>query len=136
MNSTMQRESGSDRCRIEQTTLAGQGGTFKTATTGQTWAGFLPLSLRSNVTSQYATFDSVIRLVAIDKLVGQPFPWVPGSGCSLSATFENIDNAGKASYHGQAWSCRVGASVPATTTIPGMAGGQTDRECAARARAR
>ncbi|HEY5613494.1 MAG TPA: hypothetical protein VIK70_07865 [Lysobacter sp.] len=129
MDSTMQRESGSDRCRIEQTTLAGQGGTFKTTTTGQTWAGFLPLSLRSNVTSQYAVFDSVLRLVAIDKLVGQPFPLVPGSGFSLSATFENIDNAGKASYHGQAWSCRVGASAPATTTIPGMAGEQTEVTC-------
>lgn len=129
MDSTMQRDAGSDRCRIEQTTLAGQGGTFKTATTGETWAGFLPLSLRSKVTSQYATFDTVLRLVAIDKLVGQPFPLVAGNGFSLSATFENLDSAGKSTFHGQAWSCRVGASAPAATTIPGMAGEQTEVTC-------
>lgn len=129
MDSTMQREAGSDRCRIEQTTLAGQGGTFKTTTTGQTWAGLLPLSLRSNVTSQYGAFDSVFRLVAIDKLVGQPFPLVAGNGFSLSATFENIDIAGKVTHHGQEWSCRVGASAPASTTIPGMAGEQTEVTC-------
>lgn len=129
MDSRMQREAGSNLCRIEQTTLAGAGGMLKTTAAGQTWAGFLPLALRAKMTGQNVDIDSVLKLVSIDKMDGQPFPLAADNRFSLSFTFENTSNPGQTTRFGQEWSCRVGATAPASTTIPGMAGEQTEVAC-------
>lgn len=126
----MQRLVGSDQCRLEHTTLAGGGAMLKTTTTGLTWAGFLPLSLRSSLASQHTVAaNNVIKLVGIDKIAGQPFPLVAGKAFSIVATFENIDDSANTTRYGQQWNCRVGATMPASMTIPGMAGEQTEVTC-------
>lgn len=125
----VQRVTGGNQCRLEQTSVAGANGAFKTTATGRSWAGFIPLSMRSRMSSQYANVDGVLSLVAIDKLVGQPFPLVAGNTFGFTTTFENVDNSTSTTRFGQDWSCRVGASGPASASIPGMAGEQTELQC-------
>ncbi|MHB8912888.1 MAG: hypothetical protein ACYC42_09640 [Lysobacter sp.] len=129
LDTTVQRVPGSNQCRLEMTSLAGADGAFKTAASGQSWAGFIPLSMRSRMSSQYANVDGVFSMVAIDKLVGQPFPLVAGNTFGFTTTFENVDNSTGTTRFGQDWSCRVGATGPASASIPGMAGEQTELQC-------
>jgi hypothetical protein len=129
---SVQRVAGSNQCRLDMTVVAGAGGSIKTVSTGQTWAGLIPLDMRSTFSSQYAVVDSVLKAVAIDKLVGQPFPLVAGNTFGWSVTYENIDNSTGATRYGQDWSCRVGATAPASTSIPGMPGEQTELQCSLR----
>ncbi|WP_159017459.1 hypothetical protein [Cognatiluteimonas profundi] len=126
---SVQRVAGSNQCRLDITVLAGEGGLVRTVATGQTWAGIIPLSMRSKTSSQYAVIDGVIKAVAIDKLVGQPFPLVAGNTFGWSVTYENVDNTTGTTRYGQDWSCRVGATAPASTSIPGMPGEQTELQC-------
>ena len=129
MDTTVQRVPGSNQCRLEMTTVAGADGAFKTTASGQSWAGFVPLSMRSRMSSQYANVDGVFSMIAIDKLVGQPFPLVAGNVFGFRASFENVDNSTGTMRFGQDWSCRVGATGPASASIPGMAGEQTELQC-------
>jgi hypothetical protein len=129
LDTTVQRMAGSNQCRIEQTSAAGADGAFKTTATGVSWAGFIPLRMRSRISSQYANMDGVFSMISIDKLVGQPFPLVAGNAFGFRAMFEKVDNSTGTTRFGQDWSCRVGATGPASASIPGLAGEQTEVQC-------
>lgn len=129
VDTKVRRLTGGNQCRLEQTSVAGANGAFKTSATGRSWAGIIPLSMRSRMSSEYVVIDGVLSLVVIDNLVGQPFPLVAGNSFGFISTFENVDNSTGTTRFGQDWSCLVGASGPASASIPGMAGEQTELQC-------
>lgn len=128
-DTTLRRVPGSNQCHLEQTVLAGEGGMYKTVASGETWAGFIPLNMRSQMSSKRGVIDSVLKAVAIEKTMGKPFPLVAGNTFGWSVSYESLNNSTDIARYGQDWSCKVGASAPASTTIPGMAGKQTEVQC-------
>ncbi len=128
-DTTLRRVPGSNQCHLEQTVLAGEGGMYKTVASGETWAGFIPLNMSSQMSSKRGVIDSVLKAVAIEKTVGKPFPLVAGNTFGWSVSYESLNNSTDIARYGQDWSCTVGASAPASTTIPGMAGKQTEVQC-------
>jgi hypothetical protein len=129
VTSTLQRLPGGNLCRIEVASVAGDSAPLTTEADGLTWVGFLPLSLRMKQSGSFGVIDSVFRLVSVDKTIRKPFPLVAGNIFTLAASFENMNASGASTRFGQEWNCRVGASAAASTTIPGMAGGQTEVAC-------
>lgn len=128
-NSTMQRVAGSNKCQLEQTVYAGEVGFNKTTASGQTWAGFIPLVMNSKTNGKRGVVDSVLKAVAIEKTVGQPFPLIAGNRFGWSASYESVDNASGTNHYSQEWSCTVGETAPASTSIPALAGEQTEVLC-------
>jgi hypothetical protein len=128
-DSTMRRVAGSNQCHLEQTVLAGEGGKYKTTASGKTWAGFIPLTMNSRMSSPRGVIDSVLKAIAIDKTVGKPFPLIAGNSFGWSVSYESLNNSTDIARYGQDWSCTVGASAPASTSIPGLAGEQTEVSC-------
>lgn len=129
-DNSARRLAGGNQCRVDQKILTGAGGMFTTTATGLTWAGIVPLSLTSKMSSQYGVTGTIFKTVSIDKLEGQPFPLTAGGSFGWSANFESITrDTGTATRFGQDWRCQVGATAPATTSIPGLAGEQTEIQC-------
>lgn len=128
-DSTMRRVAGGNQCHLEQTVLAGEGGKYRTTASGETWAGFIPLTMKSRMSSQRGVIDSVLKAVAIDKTVGKPFPLAAGNTFGWSVSYQSVNNSTDIARYGQDWSCTVGASAPASTSIPGMTGEQTEVKC-------
>ncbi len=128
-DSTMRRLAGSNQCHLEETVLAGEGGIYRSTASGETWAGFIPLKMSSRMSSQKGVRYSELKAVAIDKLVGKPFPLIAGNTFGWSVSYESLNNSIDTARYGQDWNCTVGASAPASTSIPGMAGEQTEVKC-------
>jgi len=128
-DSTMRRRAGSNQCHLEETVLAGEGGIYKSTASGETWAGFIPLSMNSRMSSQKGVRYSELKAVAIDKLIGKPFPLVAGNSFGWSVSYESLNNSIDIARYGQDWNCTVGVTAPASTSIPGMAGEQTEVKC-------
>jgi len=128
-DSTMRRVAGSNQCHLEQTVLAGEGGKYKTTASGETWAGFIPLTMSSKMSSQRGVINSMLKAVSIEKTEGRPFPLIAGNSFGWSVSYESINNSADIARYGQDWRCTVGASAPASTSIPGMEGEQTEVQC-------
>ena len=128
-DSTMRRLAGSNQCHLEEMVLAGEGGIYKSTASGETWAGFIPLKMSSRMSSQKGVRYSELTAVAIDKLIGKPFPLVAGNTFGWSVSYESLNNSIDIARYGQDWNCIVGATAPASTSIAGMAGEQTEVMC-------
>lgn len=129
-DTTLQRVAGGNQCQLDQDTLAGEGGLFKTRSMGATWAGLVPLNLSSKMSTQQGLVNTEFRAAAFDKLVGQPFPLVAGKTFGMIVSFESIDlSSGAVTRFGQDIACTVGATTAASATIAGMRGEQTELQC-------
>lgn len=130
MDTTTRRAASGNQCQQDQTVLAGQGGLIKSTSTGPTWAGIIMLDLSASMTSRYGVTNSVLKATSIDKLSGQPFPLVAGNTFGWTVSFDSTDTAkGTVTSFGQNWTCTVGATAAASSTIPGLPGEQTELQC-------
>lgn len=132
MDTTVRRSAGGNVCQMDQVIIANGGSVeFRTTTGGSSWAGLIPISQRSQSINSYASSEYTLELTGVTGLEGQPFPLVAGNRFGFTATFESVGGAipAGAGTNQMKWSCEVGASGPASTTIPGMAGGQTELRC-------
>ena len=128
-DSTLRRNAGSNQCHLEQTVLAGEGGLFKSTASGETWAGIIPLNMRSTTSSERGVINTVLKAVAIVNQAGKPFPLTAGHAFGWSVSYEALNNSTDTARYGQNWTCTVGATALASTSIPGMAGEQTEVHC-------
>ena len=126
---TARRVAGGNLCQLDYNSDAGAGATFKTKAAGVTWAGLIPLQLASQINSPYALISGTNRTLTIDTAEGQPFPLVEGHTFAYSYTQSNVDDAIGTTTMTLAQDCKVGATGPASATIPGMAGAQTEVHC-------
>jgi len=129
MDTTLRRFATGNQCQQEQTVVAGEGGMIKTRSTGLTWAGIIPLEISARMTSSYGVSDTVLHATAIDKLVGQPFPLVAGNKFGWSVSFDSALAKGAVTKFGQDWTCTVGDTAAASSTIAGLTGEQTELQC-------
>ncbi len=126
---TARRVAGGNLCQLDYNSDAGASATFKTKAAGVTWAGLIPLQLASQINSPYALISGTNRTLTIDTAEGQPFPLVEGHTFAYSYTQSNVDDAIGTTTMTLAQDCKVGATGPASATIPGMAGAQTEVHC-------
>lgn len=97
------------------------------------WAGMIPLSLRSSDTSKYSTNTSISQTTRLDKLTGQPFPLKSGNNFSVEWTSEYVSQyVGKKAETTTSVNqitCQVGATGPASVVQAGLKGSATTLAC-------
>jgi hypothetical protein len=122
------RVKDSNLCHIDQDVVAGVGGTVRNVGGGLTWAGLIQLNIITRFSSASLGINT-FRVTRLDKLVGQPFPLVAGNQFAISVTADNVDSNGVTMSYTFEQSCKVGATGPASTLVPAMAGKQTELKC-------
>ncbi|GAB3105318.1 hypothetical protein [Lysobacter terrae] len=125
----VQRAPGDNLCQLSSESTAGQDASITTSFGGTTWAGMLPLSSTLQSRSVYGTSKYAISTISIDAVEGQPFPLVKDNAFGYTFTQVTVDPAGTRTNTTMSEQCVVGDTVPASTTVAGMAGEQTELQC-------
>jgi hypothetical protein len=123
--SRTQRVAGSNLCASEHKSSSP---VFSAQVLERSWAGLVPLNAQRTVKLNNAVTPYTERVKTIANLRGQVFPITNGG--VFGFTVDNESNAGgKVTLSKVEWSCRVGASAPAESVVPGLPGTSTGVQC-------
>jgi hypothetical protein len=125
----VQRAPGDNLCQLSSESTIGQDAATATRFGGTTWAGMLPLSSTLQSRSAYGASEYTIRTTSIDTVEGQPFPLVKDNTFGYTFTQVTVDKAGTRTDTTMSEQCVVGDTGPASATVAGMAGEQTELQC-------
>lgn|GEM_PF-4070041 len=119
-----------DFCDVGIHTVAGEGNdAFTSDLQGLSWAGLVPLTGTSRISSRFASGTARQQTRTITHEGDALFPLRQGARSTLVAQFQSRDDAGNTALNSVHWECEVGATASAASLVATATGETTELRC-------